>query len=71
MHSTILQSAEYLTQLADAEGQNIADAFLYGNYASYNVSVSRVLGPNVDTVAPVKALYDPTNVMALAGGWKV
>lgn len=71
MQSTAVQSAEYLTQLANAEGQDISDAALYGNYAIFSTPVSRILGNNVETLANVKTVYDPNNVMGLAGGWKL
>lgn len=71
MHSTAVESANYLTQLANSEGQDISDAALYGNYAIYSTPLSRILGDNVDALTSVKAQYDPNNVMALAGGWKL
>ena len=64
------QSAARLEEVAQSEGQNIADAPLYGNYAMFDTPLERIYGANVDGLKAVKARYDPEGVMALAGGFK-
>ena len=53
-----------------SEGQDVADATLYGNYAIFDTPLERIFGDNVDALKALKAKYDPEGVMALAGGWK-
>ncbi|KAI0767639.1 FAD dependent oxidoreductase [Fomes fomentarius] len=64
------QSAAYLTQVAVSQGQDIADAALYNNYAIFDTPLERLYGGNVQRLKELKAKYDPGNVMGLAGGWK-
>ncbi|KAI0357738.1 FAD-binding domain-containing protein [Trametes cingulata] len=70
MHSAARQSAEHLTQVAVAEGQDIANAALYNNYAIFDTPLERLYGDNLSKLQALKAQYDPDNVMGLAGGWK-
>ncbi|KAI0700209.1 FAD-binding domain-containing protein [Cytidiella melzeri] len=71
MRSAIVQSAEQLTKVALSEGQNIANAPLYSNYAIDSTSLDRIYGNNLPLLKALKAQYDPKNVMGLAGGWKI
>lgn len=71
MHDAIKQSAAHLTQVAINEGQDIGNAPKYGNYAIYDTPLDRIFGDNLPRLKEIKAKYDPNNVMALAGGWKV
>ncbi|KAI5120527.1 hypothetical protein M0805_004535 [Coniferiporia weirii] len=66
----IRQSAATIQAAAVAEGQDVADAALYGNYAVVGTSIDRIYANNVDRLGSIKAQYDPSNVMGLAGGWK-
>ena len=66
----IKTSAATIAAAADAEGQNIGDAALYGNYAVDGTSVDRIYGDNMPRLQSIKAQYDPDNIMGLAGGWK-
>ncbi len=70
MYEAARQSAAHLTQVAVSEGQDVADAALYGNYAIFDTPLERVVGSNLDRLKGLKAQYDPGNVMGLAGGWK-
>lgn len=71
MKAAAAQSGQQLVSVADAEGQNIADAPLYGNYAGPYIPVGRIFGDSLARMKAAKALYDPDNVMGLAGGWKL
>ncbi|KAM5546063.1 hypothetical protein V8D89_000189 [Ganoderma adspersum] len=64
------QSAARLVEVAQSEGQDVADAPLYGNYAMFDTPLERIYGANVDGLRAVKARHDPEGVMALAGGFK-
>ncbi|KAI8988985.1 FAD-binding domain-containing protein [Trametes punicea] len=70
MHDAARQSAAHLTQVALQEGQDIAGAALYSNYAIFSTPLERIYGDNVAKLKVLKAQYDPENVMGLAGGWK-
>ncbi|KAI5120528.1 hypothetical protein M0805_004536 [Coniferiporia weirii] len=64
------QSVATIQAAAVAEGQDVAHAALYGNYALAGTSIERIYTSNVDRLESIKARYDPDNVMGLAGGWK-
>ena len=59
-----------MAEVAQSEGQDVADAALYGNYAMFDTPLERIYGANVDGLRAVKARHDPQGVMALAGGFK-
>ncbi|KAJ7452892.1 FAD dependent oxidoreductase [Mycena latifolia] len=69
-HEALRQSAAHLTQVAIADGQAIADAPLYTNYALFDTPLERIYGGNVPRLQAIKAAVDPGNVMGLAGGFK-
>ena len=71
MQNAAAQSAAQLLSVAIDEGQDVADAPLYGNYAMAGTPVERIFGDNLARMQATKAKYDPSNVMGLAGGWKV
>ncbi|KAJ3552015.1 hypothetical protein NM688_g4382 [Phlebia brevispora] len=71
MQQSAVLSAQQLTNAAVADGQDVADASLYGNYAIAGTPVERIFGDNLDQLTATKQKYDPSNVMGLAGGWKV
>ncbi|KAH9925023.1 FAD-binding domain-containing protein [Epithele typhae] len=70
MHDAARQSAAQLTAVVEAEGQDIAGAALYGNYAMFDTPLERLYGDNIAKLQAIRATYDPNGVMALAGGWK-
>ncbi|KAJ7183741.1 FAD-binding domain-containing protein [Mycena filopes] len=70
MHNALLTSAAHLTQVATNEGQAIAQAPLYTNYALYDTPLKRIYGANLPRLRAIKARVDPHNVMGLAGGFK-
>jgi hypothetical protein len=65
------KSAAHLTDVAVSLGQDVADAALYGNYAIFDTPVSRLYGDNLPKLQAIKALYDPSDVMGLTGGFKI
>lgn len=70
MHDALKDSCARLTQVALADGQDIANASLYGNYAVFDTPLEKILGQNIANLTNLQKQIDPNGVMALAGGWK-
>ena len=67
-----IQQAQFITQLADSEGQGASNLSLYPNYALSSVSVESLYGAaNLQRLESIKSVIDPQNIMGLAGGFKV
>ena len=71
MQNAAVQSAAHLKAVAVAEGQDIADAPVYGNYAVASTPLEQIFGDNLPRMQATKQRVDPNNVMGLAGGWKL
>ncbi|KAJ7107008.1 FAD-binding domain-containing protein [Mycena epipterygia] len=69
-HDALQQSAAQLTAVALQDGQAIAQAPLYTNYALSDTPLERIYGANLPRLRAIKAAVDPGNVMGLAGGFK-
>ncbi|EUC62597.1 FAD-dependent oxidoreductase, putative [Rhizoctonia solani AG-3 Rhs1AP] len=71
-HSALEESTRVIREQAIAEGQDIAGVkqIKYGNYAPATEDLSSLYGPNLERLKVIKAIYDPKNVMALAGGYR-
>ncbi|KAJ6583298.1 hypothetical protein B0H10DRAFT_886542 [Mycena sp. CBHHK59/15] len=69
-HDALLKSAQHLTDVATANGQDLTNAPLYTNYALYDTPLERIYGANLPRLQAIKAAVDPNNVMGLAGGFK-
>ncbi|QRV84351.1 FAD-binding domain protein [Ceratobasidium sp. AG-Ba] len=67
-------SAQLIYNQAVAEGQDIAGSkqIKYGNYApaAATQDLESIYGANLPRLKEIKAKYDPTNIMGLAGGFK-
>lgn len=71
MFDSIKKSTDHLTKVAEAEGQDLSDLSLYGNYAVFDTPLESIYGAsNLDKLRLLKFQYDPADVMGLAGGWK-
>ena len=70
IRKAIVESAEQIAKVAVGEGQDISNAPLYSNYAIDSTSKDRIYGDNLSLLQSLKAQYDPSGVMDLAGGWK-
>ena len=68
--AAILESTNTIRSAAIAEGQNIVDVALYGNYALFGTPAEAVYGANLPRLKSIRSKFDPNNVMALAGGLK-
>ncbi|KIM83658.1 hypothetical protein PILCRDRAFT_7069 [Piloderma croceum F 1598] len=64
-NSTVILKAR-----AVANGQDIANAAVYGNYATIHTLVDDIYKGNLPRLRSIKAVYDPDNVMGLTGGYK-
>ncbi|QRW12975.1 FAD-binding domain protein [Ceratobasidium sp. AG-Ba] len=68
------ESAQVIYNQAVAEGQDIAGLkqIKYGNYApaSSAQDLRSIYGDNLPRLKQLKAQYDPTNIMGLAGGFR-
>ena len=62
--------ANQITAQAVAEGQDVADAFIYSNYALEDTPLEAMYGSNVERLRTIHNAVDPNNVMGLAGGFK-
>ncbi|PPR05983.1 hypothetical protein CVT24_004620 [Panaeolus cyanescens] len=74
MRSAIQKSAKRIRRLAIKEGQDIRpDAPKYVNYAPKGTDIRMVFGPqeNIERLSAVKRVFDPKDVMGLAGGFKI
>jgi Berberine and berberine like len=60
----------FLKARAVANGQDIANAAVYGNYAIIHTPVDDIYKGNLPRLRSIKAVYDPDNVMGLTGGYK-
>lgn len=71
-YNAIVASAAVLTAVALVEGQtSVQDAPHYPNYAVYGTPLNLVYGAALPELIALKELHDPTNIMGLAGGWKI
>lgn len=68
--AAILQSTSTIRSAAIADGQNITDLGLYGNYAIFETPIQDVYGANLPRLKSIQLEVDPNNVMSLAGGFK-
>lgn len=68
--AALLQSTDAVRAAAIADGQDIANAAQYGNYALFGTPVKALYGDNVQRLADIRKKVDPNGVMALAGGFK-
>ncbi|GJE93062.1 FAD dependent oxidoreductase [Phanerochaete sordida] len=71
MVDAIKESAAHIKALAVAEGQDVAHAPVYGNYAVSGTPVEDIFGAHLQRMRDTKKRIDPNNVMGLTGGWKV
>ncbi|KAI9450556.1 FAD dependent oxidoreductase [Russula earlei] len=65
------QSTNAVRAAAIADGQDVANAALYGNYALFGTPVESLYGANLQRLRDIRSRVDPKGVMGLAGGFKV
>ncbi|KAH9953746.1 FAD-binding domain-containing protein [Russula dissimulans] len=64
------ESTNTVLASAIADGQDVANAAVYGNYALFGTPIESLYGTNVQQLKDIRSVVDPTGVMALAGGFK-
>ncbi|KAG6908539.1 hypothetical protein DXG01_004310 [Tephrocybe rancida] len=69
-HEVARQSITHLREVALSEGQDVANAAVYPNYAIYDTPLEELYGDTVLALRALKVSVDPDNVMGLAGGFK-
>jgi len=69
--AALRQSTNTIRAAAIADGQNISNVAVYGNYASTGTPVELLYGANLPRLRSIRNKVDPQNVMALAGGFKI
>jgi FAD/FMN-containing dehydrogenase len=53
------------------DGQDLTNAAPYVNYALFGTPLERIYGGQLERLREIKRKYDPENIMALTGGWKL
>ena len=59
-----------IRDVALADGQNVANAAKYPNYATFGTPLEEMYGGNVERLRKIRASIDPDDVMGLTGGWR-
>ena len=67
IYDIVRQSAARIQNGAIAEGQDIANAPLYPNYAIFGTPLKAMYGDNVDRLKLLRQRVDPLDVMGLTG----
>ena len=70
VHDALVQSAAQLSRVAEMSGQQVQHASRYPNYAIFDTPLEKIYGGNLERLRQLKLLFDPNNVMGLAGGFK-
>ena len=64
------KSAATLIKAEIEDGQDLAKAATYPNYALFGTPLENMYGDNVERLREIRKMYDPQDVMGVAGGWK-
>jgi hypothetical protein len=62
--------SDTIRDVALADGQNVAHAAKYPNYATFGTPLEEMYGGNVERLRKIRASIDRDNVMDLTGGWR-
>jgi hypothetical protein len=69
--AALRQSTAAVRAAALADGQDVADAAIYGNGALFGTPIEDIYGANVPRLREIRKRVDPMDVMGLAGGFKL
>jgi hypothetical protein len=64
------QLTDRLRAVAKADGQDVSDAFVYGNYALADTPLEMIWKQNVPRLSALRKAVDPQNVMGQTGGFR-
>jgi Berberine and berberine like len=70
MADALRTSAATLVEAGIRDGQDLANAAPYVNYALFGTPLKRMYGDHLERLREIRKKYDPRGVMLLAGGWK-
>ncbi|KAF8884013.1 FAD-binding domain-containing protein [Infundibulicybe gibba] len=75
-HTSVVHSAagamdKKFREVAEIDGQDITAAACYPNIAAPDTPLENMYGRNLDRLRHIKRVYDPEDVMGLAGGYKL
>jgi hypothetical protein len=70
MANAMHASATTLIEAEIKDGQDLASATAYVNYALFGTPLERIYGDNLERLREIRGKYDPQDVMGLTGGWK-
>ena len=70
MAPALRQISDTIHTVALRDGQNVANAAPYVNYALFGTPLEDMYGANVERLRNIREVIDPKDVMGLAGGWK-
>ena len=70
MVDAMRRSAASLVEAGTQNGQDLNNAAPYVNYALFGTPLKTMYGEHLGRLREIRKMYDPDNVMGLAGGWK-
>jgi hypothetical protein len=70
MADAVRTSAATLVEAGMRDGQDLANAAPYVNYALFGTPLKKMYGDHLERLREIRKQYDPRDVMLLAGGWK-
>ena len=70
MAFVVRNMSDTIREVALADGQNVAHAAKYMNYATFGTPLVDMYGGNVERLRKIKASVDQDDVMGLTGGWR-
>jgi hypothetical protein len=70
MTAALIEMQAAIHAVAVADGQNVANASKYVNYALFDTPLENLYAGNLKRLRKIRKVIDPEDVMGLAGGWK-
>ena len=65
------RSAASLVAAGIQDGQDLDKAAPYVNYALFGTPLEKMYGQHLGRLREIRKMYDPEDIMGLAGGWKL
>ncbi|KAI0251534.1 hypothetical protein BJV78DRAFT_1282389 [Lactifluus subvellereus] len=70
MADAMRRSAAFLVAVGIQDGQDLDKAAPYVNYALFGTPLEKMYGQHLGRLREIRKMYDPEDIMGLAGGWK-